>query len=567
MNFFITVNKREIEAVKGETILQALRRAGISIPTLCNMEGFTPTGACRICVVEVTGKEDLVPACSFPVEEWMEIQTHTLRVIKARKMIVELLLSSHPDDCLYCERNCHCELQNLAFEHNIRERKHSGKKNNSARDLTSPAIIRDPAKCILCGRCVRVCEETMACTTLEFSGKGQESGITTTSGKSLNRSTCITCGQCIIVCPTSALYEKTNVNSLQLMFGKADIYPVAVIDPVVNITLAEINGNKNVHQFARQLNTILQKSGFKEVYDLASVTDLYIKKTAEEVISNSENNIPVLSSSCPAWIKYAEQFMHDSIKYISKIKSPSQLAGSILKGMNSISSKEKELIVVSISPCTARKFEAAREEFNNLQGAEIDLVITTRALQQFINLNGLDINKIEPEEFNKPFNTSSMHGELTGICGGTMEAVASTVYHNITGGEELKVSSKIKKNRLAKGLKEISFTVNDKKYMFAAISGMADARAFLSEALKTPGNYSYIEIMACPMGCVNGGGQPLMEDRNKSRQKLTIEIAEKNALTSCNRNRTLDDPIKFIKDNEDKIGDIIRTTYKSRTLY
>lgn len=570
MNFYITVNNREIEAIKGETILQALKRAGISVPTLCNMNGFTPTGACRICMVEVTGKSDLVPACSYPVEEWMEIQTHTPRVIKARKVIVELLLSGHPDDCLYCERNCHCELQNLAYELNIRERKHSGKRINRVKDLSSPAIIRDPAKCILCGRCVRVCEEIIACSTLEFSGKGNISGITTTCNRSMNNSSCITCGQCIMVCPTSALYEKKHMAELQIALGNKELLPIAVVDPVVSVTLADINGNRNLRQAARQLNAVLKKCGFGMIYDYSVFHDLYVRKVAQQIVAGKAGTL--LSSNCPAWIKFAEQQLQELLGDISTIKSPSQLAGSFIKSIHESNDKikpdQKKPFVVSISPCTARKFEAQRKEFSTVKASDVDLVITTRTLEQIITLNGLDLNQVETEEYDKPFNTSSLHGELGGIAGGTMEAVAATVYHSLSDGKDLH-DPKMIKSRFGKSIRETEFTINRKKYRFAAVSGMAEAVKFLNEAKKKPGTWCFIEVMACPAGCVNGGGQPISGDAQiyRQRQKLLVDMADKNALTTAYRNRSIDDLLaSYDINNDTTLEQLLTTEYKPRNI-
>ncbi len=562
MNFYITVNNREIEAVKGETVLQTLRRAGISIPTLCNMEGFTPTGACRMCIVEISGKPDLIPACSCPVEEWMDVQTHSTRVIKARRMIVELLLSGHPDDCLYCERNCHCELQNLAFELNIRERKNSGKKINRARDLSNPAIIRDPAKCILCGRCVRVCDEIMSASVFEFSNRGDQSGITTLGNKSMNNSSCIACGQCVLVCPTGALYEKKMLSELQLALDNKSLHPIAVVDPVVYITLAEKYGNRNLRQAARQLNGVLKRCGFKEVYDYASLQDLYIIRAAREVLDMDDKT--VISSICPAWVKFAEQFMPEQLTSISALKSPSQMAGSIIKakwpGISVNITGDVRPLVVSITPCTARKTEAKRREFCSMQHPDVDLVITTRALEQFITLNGLDPNQAETEEYSKPFNTSSLHGELVSVSGGAMEAVAETVHSLLNNGQDLN-DPKVKKSRIAKGVREIEFIHKKRKYRFAAVSGMAEARRFLQEAWKTPGKYCYIEVMACPAGCINGGGQPTDPDPNRyrSRQKQLIELAEKNSLTSSLRNRTINELTDDLLKGDDSLTDILTT--------
>ncbi|HRZ42388.1 MAG TPA: [Fe-Fe] hydrogenase large subunit C-terminal domain-containing protein [Bacteroidales bacterium] len=538
MNFFITVNNREIEAVKGETILQALKRAGISIPTLCNMEGFTPTGACRLCMVEVKGREGLVPSCSQPVEEWMEVKTHTPRVIKARRMIVELLLASHPDDCLYCERNCHCELQNLAFELNVRERKQSSRRPAMVKDLSSPAITRDPSKCILCGRCVRICEEVMGCSSLEFSGKGDASRIDTLGGRGLNATSCIACGQCVMVCPTGALYEKKKLAELQIALGNPGLHPVAVVDPVVSLSLADVYGNRNLRQSARQLNNLLKRCGFREVYDYAALQDLYVRKTAEE-LTRAEGST-IYSSNCPAWIKYAEQYLPELLPCISKLKSPSQLAGTLLKKLLPEKDGTKPF-VVSFSPCTARKYESRRREFNPVGEPEIDLVITARALEQYVVLNGMDPATAEAEEFNKPFQTSSMYGELGGVSGGTMEAVAAETYFRLTGGKDLP-SGRLKKVKPGK-IRELVFDHAGETWRFASVSGMAEAAGFIEELSGKPGYYRYIEVMACPNGCINGGGLPILNDDNilKNRQKQLTELAEKNALACSNRNRTIDE--------------------------
>ena len=570
MNFYITVNNREIEAVKGETVLQALKRNGITVPTLCNMEGFTPTGACRLCMVEVKGKADLMPACSYPVEEWMEVQTHTARVTQARRVIVELLLAGHPDDCLYCERNCHCELQNLAYELNIRERKHKGHKVHKIKDLSSPAILRDPSKCILCGRCVRVCEEVIGCTALEFSSKGNQAGITTTCGRNMNLSTCITCGQCVLVCPTSALYEKKHLSELQQALNHKERYPVAVIDPVVTLTLADMYGYRNVRQAARQLNAILKRCGFQQVYDYAAVQDLYVTMGAEEVING--NGRTILSSNCPAWVKFCEQQMQDQIPHLSALKSPSQIAGTIIKSRlnEELPSAEPPLrpYVVSITPCTARKFELKRKEFSQLPGPDVDLAITTRALDQLIRIHGLDLSQVETEDFTPPFHTASLHGEMGGVAGGTMEAMAAAVYQKITEGEELN-DPKIRKQRASKGVREISFTVKKNTYRFAAVSGMAEAEQFIRDAASRSEKWNYIEVMACPGGCVEGGGQPIMESGQsaRSRQKQMVEMAEKNALTGCYRNRSVLDIASSAEYMGKPLEELLCTHYNPRNVY
>ena len=280
MLFTIQVNNKKIKAEKGETILSALNRNGIIIPTLCRMKEFTPTGACRMCVVEVEGRERLVTACSQPVEEWMKIKTHSPRVIMARKTIVELLLSNHPDDCLYCDRNLNCELQRLSEELNIRERRIKGKKIKQRLDQSSPGIVRESAKCILCGRCVRVCEEVITATSLDFINRGRQTHIGVTLDRDFNFSSCIQCGQCVLVCPTGALHEKHNITEVQEYLNKHDIVKAIQYSPLVSAGIDEELGIKYTRDFDRNLNAILRKIGFDKVYNTGTGTDVCISEIA-----------------------------------------------------------------------------------------------------------------------------------------------------------------------------------------------------------------------------------------------------------------------------------------------
>src|SRR6056297_643076 len=283
MQIDIEVNNKTIPARKGETILEALHDQGIQIPTLCRLEDFTPTGACRLCVVEVEGRENLVPACSYPVEEWMKIRTHSPRVIEARRMIVELLLSNHPDDCLYCERNGHCELQRLAEELNIRERRISGRKNRTNLDLSSPGIVYDPSKCVLCSRCVRICEETEQVSTLDFTGRGNTTSVRAAMGKDLNFSNCIQCGQCIMVCPTGALHEKSYLDAIQQAVNREDMTTVVHYAPSVAVSLAEELGMKPGKDVSGLINSALKKIGFDKVYDGTFASEIYVMEEAAEL--------------------------------------------------------------------------------------------------------------------------------------------------------------------------------------------------------------------------------------------------------------------------------------------
>ncbi len=313
MQFTIEVNNKSIKAEKGETILSALNRNGIMIPTLCRMQEFTPTGACRMCVVEVEGRDRLVTACSAPVEEWMKIQTHSPRVIRARKTIVELLLSNHPDDCLYCDRNLDCELQKLSDQMQVRERRIHGSKIKPRRDQSSPAIVRELSKCILCGRCLRVCEEVVTATSIDFIGRGRDTHVGPAMDRDFNFSSCIHCGQCVLVCPTGALHEKHYLSEVQEQLSKSDVIRVIQYSPLVPYALAEELGVKYNRDFDRLLNAALRKTGFEKVFLSGTGTDILITELTDAVIEakNAKSDKPLIISACPAWVKYCEQFFPD----------------------------------------------------------------------------------------------------------------------------------------------------------------------------------------------------------------------------------------------------------------
>jgi len=388
MLFTIQVNNKKIKAEKGETILSALNRNGIIIPTLCRMKEFTPTGACRMCVVEVEGRDRLVTACSQPVEEWMKIKTHSPRVITARKTIVELLLSNHPDDCLYCDRNLNCELQRLAEELNIRERRIRGRKIKPRLDQSSPAIIRELSKCILCGRCVRVCEEVITATSLDFINKGKETHVGAAMDRDFNFSSCIHCGQCVLVCPTGALHEKHNITEVQEYLNKPEIVKVIQYSSMVVYGIAEELGMRYTREFDKILNTILRKIGFDKVYKTGLGTDVCISEIAGQLSERIEkkSDTPLYISACPAWVKFAEQFIPSVIPQLSTVKSPQQITGVLIKTLvaDQLNVKPEEIFSVSATPCMAMKFEARRDGMMRKGISDVDSVLTIRELARLI---------------------------------------------------------------------------------------------------------------------------------------------------------------------------------------
>ncbi len=536
----IDVNNKKIQAKKGETILETLNRNSIKVPTLCRMEGFTPTGACRMCVVEAEGKSGLIPSCSHPVEESMKIKTHSPRVIQSRKMLVELLLSNHPDDCLYCVSNGKCELQDLAVELNVRERRISGEKTKAKIDQSSPGIVKDFAKCILCGRCVRVCEEVIDVSTFDFYKRGNMTSITTSMNKDLNFSNCINCGQCVLVCPTGALFEKTNFDIVLQMLNSKDTTVVAQYSPSLSVSLADELGLKQGRDVNGILNAILKRIGFAKVFATAFAADLAISEQSAELADRITNdqNLPMLSSCCPAWIKQMEQSHPDMIDLVSTTKSPQQIMGTLVKSC--FAQKEEiqteNIFSVAIMPCTAKKFEAQREEMTHKGISDIDAVLTTRELLKLIKLFGIDVHSIDEEMPDSPFNTRSSAGKMIAVSGGLAESLVRTLNYKLTGKELSNL--KIPKLRGFKEYREHFLKIENYNIGIAVVNGLKAANKLMAEIRDGKSNIHFVEIMACPGGCINGGGQPICNDIKilKNRSKQIYDMDDKEAIKVAHKN-------------------------------
>ncbi len=521
MGIRLEVNGRSIEAEKGETILSALNRHGMHVPTICSMKDLSPSGACRMCVVEVEGSENLVPSCSFPIEGPMKIMTHSPRVLRARKTNVELLLSNHPDDCLYCERNGSCELQSLSEDLNIRERRIPGKRSPHKIDKSSPAIIRDPSKCILCGRCVRICEEIMATSTLDFAHRGNELKISTTLAKPLNYSNCTSCGQCLIACPTGALIEHVVFPELEAHIHAPGKLVVAQYSPAVTVSVAELLGCKPGTDLSGIINAVLRRYGFDKVFETSFGADLMIMEQARiyQERKMEDQNLPLITSSCPAWIHYAEQYYPDLLPMLSPLKSPQQMAGALIREWFHTVAKEdgKEIISVVISSCSAAKTEARRVEMTRAGIPVIDLVLTTRELARMIKLSGLDLDRLEPELPDAPFYSTGSAGKLCGVAGGEAEATIRTIYAQISGNEM--PVSKLHRFRIHKPYREMIVKAGKTEIKMGTVSGLANAVSLIEELKAGKRKLDFLEVMACPDGCINGGGQPIPADEKLIRAR------------------------------------------------
>jgi len=568
----IEINGQAVQANKGEMILQVARQAGFKIPTLCYMENFTPTGACRICVVEVDGMRNLVPSCAYPVSEGMKIQTHSPRVILARKTIVELLLASHPDECLYCVRSGSCQLQELAEELGVRQRRYQGEKNNYKPDTSSPAIVRDPAKCILCGKCVRVCEEVQGVGAIDFINRGASARVATAFDQGMNVSSCVFCGQCIKVCPTGALRENSHLKKVLDALHHPDKFVVVQHAPSVSVTIGEELGLKAGSDICGKMHAALRRLGFKRVFDTSFTADLTIMEEGSELIDRIKNKkpLPLLTSCSPGWVKFVEEFYPEFIPNVSTCKSPQQMMGAIIKSFFAEHEKidPRNIFSVSIMPCTAKKFEADRPEMKQDSLPDIDAVLTTREMGRILQMFGIDIENMPNEQADSPFGQRSTAGKLFGATGGVAEAAVRTAYFLLTG-KELPIQE-LKPLRGFDPIKEAHLSVGDLEIGVAVCSGLSNARKLLDQIRDGRTDIHFIEVMTCPGGCIAGGGQPIGTDQQAvaKRMQSLYKIDRTEQLRVSHHNEEIQRLYReFLGEpNSHKAHELLHTHYAARKV-
>lgn len=522
----VKINGVNIEVEKGTSILDATKKLNINLPTLCHMymvDGKTRNckGTCRVCVVEVEGWDGLVPACATEVREGMSIKTNSLKAIRARRTIVELLLSNHPKDCLNCDKNMDCELQKLAADLGIDENKYEGEKVKFDLDV-SDGFIRDREKCILCRRCVTACNDIQKIHAITVTNRGFGTNISTFSNDSINETNCTYCGQCVAVCPTGALREKSDYKKVWGVLDDNNKYVVAQIAPAVRSALAEEFGLEPGELSTGKIVTALKLLSFDSVFDTNFAADLTIMEEANEFIERFTlgENLPLITSCCPAWVNYAESNYYNNLNLVSSCKSPQQIFGAIAKNYlpQELAIKRENLVVVSIMPCIAKKHEANRKEMEDIDGIkDVDLVITTRELAKIIKEAGIDIVNLPDSEFDNPLGVSSGAGTIFGTSGGVMEAALRTAYEWITGKELEKLD--FENVRGLEEIKEAKVDLNGKEINVAVVSSLGNAKKIMNEIKAGNSKYHFIEVMACPGGCIDGGGQPFIKSNRDVLKK------------------------------------------------
>lgn len=499
-NFIVEINGLKFEANANDTILDVARRNGIDIPTLCYLKNLNEPASCRVCMVEVEGMKNLVTACSTKVQENMVIKTTTNRVLRARRNAVELLLGNHNKHCLTCQKNTNCALQKLCVKLNCNSEKYAGEISKFLIDDTNHAISRDDSKCILCGKCVEVCAKRQGCSAITKINRGFDTKIGACFDRPMQDSACIGCGQCTLVCPTGALVMKNNINEVLDILDEDDVIKVAQVAPSVRVAIGEEFGGEIGAFEEGKMVTALKECGFDYVFDVNNGADFTVIEEGNELIQRltEKKGLPLFTSCCPAWFSYCEKFYPEFVNNLSTAKSPNEMMGSLVKYY--FEQQGKKVKIVSIMPCTAKKREV-------IAHGEIDQSITTRELAKLIRMKNINFNTLPESKFDNPFGEYSGAGLIFGVTGGVTEAALRYAVYKLTGRKQNVIDAV----RYSNGVKEVDVSIGEQIIRLAIVHGTANAPRVL-EAIKTGEKmYDFVEIMACPGGCVNGGGQPLVD--------------------------------------------------------
>lgn len=502
MKVKLTIDGLEVVADSNQTILEVAKKAKIDIPTLCFLKGINEPASCRICVVEIEGLKKLMTSCTTKVREGMVVKTNSSRVINARKKVMELLLSNHNKNCLNCPKNLKCYFQSLCEKFGVNTEKYAGETSFSLIDDSNHAIVRDDSKCILCGKCISVCAKRQGCSAITKINRGFDTKIGTAFDRPLQESTCVGCGQCVLVCPTGALTQKTEIHEVLDILDEKDIIKVAQVAPAVRVSIGEEFGEP-IGSFAEgKMVSALKAIGFDYVFDVNMGADFTVVEEANELIEklSSGKDLPLFTSCCPAWFNYCEKFYPEYVKNLSSSKSPNEMLGSLVKYF--FESQGKKVKIVSIMPCTAKKREI-------LARGTIDKSITTRELAQLIKLKSINFERLDDSKFDDPFGEYTGAGLIFGVTGGVTEAALRYATYKLTG----KKRDIIEGVRYCDGVKEVTVDIGGKKVNLAIVHGLANAPKVMDAIVNGSKKYDFVEVMACPGGCVNGGGQPFVDYR------------------------------------------------------
>jgi iron-only hydrogenase group A len=524
----LTIDNTPFRVNEGTTVLEACRQAGINIPTLCYLEKIQAIGACRVCLVEIEGVKDLVASCVMPVSEEMKIHTNNRRVREARKVVVELLLSEHEGDCQICDRNEDCELQNISHDLGITKLRYEGEKAQRYQDFSTIGLVRDSAKCISCRRCVTVCTEVQGISALFPQSRGFKTTIGPAFGQGLDTVTCVQCGQCAAVCPVGAISERDQIDEVWAALDNPDLTVVVQTAPAIRAALGECFGMEPGTLVTGKMTTALRRMGFDAIFDTNFSADLTIMEEGTELLTRLKRALvdgedvalPMFTSCSPGWIQFMEYYYPDMLENLSTCKSPQQMMGAMVKTYyaQKLGKKPEEMFMVSVMPCTAKKFEAARAEMNASGAQDVDVVLTTRELGKMITQSGIDFQALEDSEMDLPLGLGSGAADIFANTGGVMEAALRTAYELVTGRELPFDNLHVAPVAGLEGIKEAEITIEGTVPEWSFLEGvtakvavvhtLGKARELVEKIRAGEAEYHFIEVMTCPGGCIGGGGQP-----------------------------------------------------------